>query len=165
MVQALQLALAEIPGDYHVSRFDLTAKKAKNTSNETASEEAPGAETANGSETLNAEPDPTDRPIRALIIDQLDAIMNTNSQARHRLLKEAKWAQCPVAVLVPPPTGWIEASKERSQWIEELESLEIELIDELEILTHQFAINFEFWTGYEAPLDSIRESLEEYLQW
>ena len=165
MVQALQIALAEIPGDYHVFRFDLTAKKAKTNSNESASEEALGAESSNAPETLNAEPDPTDRPIRALIIDQLDAIMNTSSQARHRLLKEAKWAQHPVAVLVPPPTGWIEASKERSQWIEELESLEIELIDELEILTHQFAINFEFWTGYEAPLDSIRESLEEYLQW
>jgi len=165
IVQALQIALAEIPGDYHVWRFDLTAKKGKTTPNEAPSDEAPSTDNSPLHETDHGESVHADRPIRALIIEQLDAIINTSSQARHRLLKEAKWAQCPVAVLVPPPTGWIEASKERSQWIEELESLDIELIDELEILTHQFAINFEFWTGYEAPLDSIRESLEEYLQW
>lgn len=165
IVQALQLALAEIPGDYQVSRFDLTAKKPKSLGAESPTAPPSNSEPSSSSDSDLQETDAADRPIRALIIEQLDAIMNTNSQARHRLLKEAKWAHSPVAVLVPPPSGWIEASKERSQCIEELEALGIELIDELEILTHQFAINFEFWTGYEAPLDSIRESLEEYLQW
>jgi len=70
-----------------------------------------------------------------------------------------------VAVLLPPPTGWVEATKERSQCIVELKQYALEWIDELEVLTQQSAINFEFWTGYEPELDSIRESLEEYLQW
>jgi len=136
LVQALELALAEIPGDYSVFALDLTIRKTK--------------------------PSPA---IRALIIEQFDATITTSSQSRHRLLKDLLWAKEPVGILVPPPTGWIEPTKERSQWIEELESHQIERIDELEVLIHQFAINFEFWTGYEAPLDSIRESLEEYLQW
>lgn len=107
----------------------------------------------------------TERPVRALIIEQVDAMMNRSATARHRLFKDAVWAAHPVAVLIPPALGWVEASKGRSQCIEELKQLGLEWIDELEVLTHQSAINFEFWTGYEPELDSIRESLEEYLQW
>lgn len=107
----------------------------------------------------------TERPVRALIIEQVDAMMNRSAAARHRLFKDAIWAAHPVAVLIPPALGWIEASKGRSQCIDELKQLGLEWIDELEVLTHQSAINFEFWTGYEPELDSIRESLEEYLQW
>ncbi len=107
----------------------------------------------------------TERPVRALIIEQVDAMMNRSAAARHRLFKDAIWAAHPVAVLIPPALGWVEASKGRSQCIDELKQQGLEWIDELEVLTHQSAINFEFWTGYEPELDSIRESLEEYLQW
>ena len=175
LVQALELALAEIPGDYSVFALDLTIRKTKPPTHELSSAELPTPElsTQNGSigetaantDTKPQEPVWIDRPICALIIEQFDAIIHTSSQSRHRLLKDLHWAKEPVGILVPPPSGWIDPTKERSQWIEELESHQIERIDELEVLTHQFAINFEFWTGYDAPLDSIRESLEEYLQW
>jgi hypothetical protein len=107
----------------------------------------------------------TERPVRALIIEQVDAMMDRSAAARHRLFKDAIWAAHPVAVLIPPALGWVEASKGRSQCIDELKQQGLEWIDEIEVLTHQSAINFEFWTGYEPELDSIRESLEEYLQW
>jgi shikimate dehydrogenase len=170
LVQALELALAEIPGDYSVFALDLTIRKTKPPTPELSphalsSQNGSIGETAANTDTKPQEPVWIDRPIRALIIEQFDAIIHTSSQSRHRLLKDLHWSKEPVGILVPPPTGWIDPTKERSQWIEELESHQIERIDELEVLTHQFAINFEFWTGYEAPLDSIRESLEEYLQW
>lgn len=107
----------------------------------------------------------TERPVRALILEDIDAMIGMSAAARHRIFKDAIWAAHPVAVLLPPPTGWVEATKERSQCIVELKQYALEWIDELEILTQQSAINFEFWTGYEPELDSIRESLEEYLQW
>lgn len=135
LIEALRASVGQIPGDYSFIEFQ------------------PG-------ETTSAE-----RPMKALIIEQFDAIMKLSPHARTRLFKDANWAPHPMAILVPPPTGWIDASKGRSLWIEELESHHIGCIDELDVLTHQFAINFEFWTGYEASMDSIRESLEEYLQW
>jgi hypothetical protein len=107
----------------------------------------------------------TERPVRALILEDIDAMIGLSAAARHRIFKDAIWAAHPVAVLLPPPTGWVEATKERSQCIAELKQYALEWIDELEVLTQQSAINFEFWTGYEPELDSIRESLEEYLQW
>jgi len=170
LVHALELALADIPGDYSVFALDLTIRKTKPSPPDLSphalsSQNGSIGETPANTDTKPQEPVWIDRPIRALIIEQFDAIITTSSQSRHRLLKDLQWAKEPVGILVPPPTGWIDPTKERSQWIEELESHQIERIDELEVLTHQFAINFEFWTGYEAPLDSIRESLEEYLQW
>ena len=106
-----------------------------------------------------------DRPLRALIIEHFDSLSNSSPQARNRLLKAANFVQQPFAIFVPPANGWTESNKDRSRWIEQLESHGIGWIEEIEVLTHQYAINFEFWSGYEAPLDSIRESLEEYLQW
>ena len=108
---------------------------------------------------------PKDRPLRALIIEHFDSLSNSSPQARNRLLKAANFVQQPFAIFVPPTNGWTESNKDRSRWIEQLESHGIGWIEEIEVLTHQYAINFEFWSGYEAPLDSIRESLEEYLQW
>jgi hypothetical protein len=165
LTQALELVLTAVPGDYSVVRCDLSVRKNKTPAEANATESNSISNALGADETQTENSPTTDRPIRALIIEQLDAIQGISSQARFKWFKESKWAQHPVAILVPPMTGWIEATEERSQWIEELESHQIELIDELEVLTHQFAINFEFWTGYEPPLDSIRESLEEYLQW
>ena len=108
---------------------------------------------------------PKDRPLRALIIEHFDSLSNSSPQARNRLLKAANFVEQPFAIFVPPVNGWTESIKDRSRWIEQLESHGIGWIEEIEVLTHQYAINFEFWSGYEAPLDSIRESLEEYLQW
>lgn len=108
---------------------------------------------------------PKDRPLRALIIEHFDLLSSSSPQARNRLLKAANFVEQPFAIFVPPVNGWTESIKDRSRWIEQLESHGIEWIEEIEVLTHQYAINFEFWSGYEAPLDSIRESLEEYLQW
>lgn len=106
-----------------------------------------------------------DRPLRALIIEHFDSLSSSSPQARNRLLKATNFVQQPFAIFVPPADGWTESIKDRSRWIEQLESHGIGWIEEIEVLTHQYAINFEFWSGYEAPLDSIRESLEEYLQW
>jgi hypothetical protein len=108
---------------------------------------------------------PKDRPLRALIIEHFDSLSNSSPQARNRLLKAANFVEQPFAIFVPPANGWTESIKDRSRWIEQLESHGIGWIEEIEVLTHQYAINFEFWSGYEAPLDSIRESLEEYFQW
>lgn len=108
---------------------------------------------------------PKDRPLRALIIERFDSLSNSSPQARNRLLKASNFVEHPFAIFVPPANGWTESIKDRSRWIEQLEAYGIEWIEEIEVLTHQHAINFEFWSGYEAPLDSIRESLEEYLQW
>ena len=167
LVQALPLALADIPGDYAVFAFDFATRKSNPNQHEAST--APSS-TYDQAQKLQSAPhespeDPSDRPIKALIINGFDAIMGLNNHARHRLLREANWTHHPIAVFVPPTTGWIEATKVRSQCIEELQSHNLTIIDELDVLTHQFALNFEFWTGYEAPLEPIRESLEEYLQW
>lgn len=164
LVQALELSRADIPGDYSVFPFDLANRKTNQSQPETPTAEPSGVAQAHKQDPEEPD-DSSDRPIKALIIEGFDAIMGLSSHARGRLLKEANWAHSPLAIFAPPPTGWIEATKERSQCIEELQSRGLWIIDELDVLTHQFALNFEFWTGYEAPLDSIRESLEEYLQW
>ena len=105
------------------------------------------------------------RPVRALIIESIDAMMNAPSHARNRFLKELVWTPHPVGLLVPPAKGWLEDSLLHSEELEVLEQFSLDWIDELDVMVHQAAVNFEFWTGYEPELEGIRESLEEYLQW
>jgi hypothetical protein len=195
LANALQLALVDIPGDYSILRFDETLKLAKALStqpplktpsdvphdpsypNFLASDSpdlnspelnSPGLNSPGpNSPGTRAEEElvPKDRPLRALIIEQFESLASSSPQARNRLLMPVNFVQRPFAIFVPPTNGWTESTKDRSRWIEQIEANRIEWIEEIEVLTHQFAINFEFWSGYEAPLDSIRESLEEYLQW
>lgn len=195
LANALQLALVDIPGDYAILHFDETLKHAKALSTvyplKTPSDEPHDPSDPNflgsdspdlnfpdlnspvlNSPVLNSpgtsaeeELVPKDRPLRALIIEQFESLASSSPQARNRLLMPGNFVQHPFAIFVPPTNGWTESTKDRSRWIEQIEAHRIEWIEEIEVLTHQFAINFEFWSGYEAPLDSIRESLEEYLQW
>jgi shikimate dehydrogenase len=44
--------------------------------------------------------------------------------------------------------------KHRTEWVESVE-----------LMTNQAVTDFHFWTGVTPPVDLIRESLEEYLQW
>ena len=38
-------------------------------------------------------------------------------------------------------------------------------VDPVELMAHQAAADFHFWTGVYPAIDLIRDSLEEYMQW
>jgi hypothetical protein len=100
-----------------------------------------------------------ERPVRALIIEDGSAMMSLRSKALARMLQNIAWASHPVCVFIHSRAG---GRAEVGEW---LASRDVQIADEVELMAHQAAVDFHFWTGFEPNLDMIRESLEEYLLW
>lgn len=104
------------------------------------------------------------RPVRGLIVETTDALMGLDKSQRNRWLRDLPWSERPLAAF-----GWegwsLSQDSSRSAAHSECEQRSLVVIDELEWMAYQAAADFQFWTGYDADLDLIRESLEEYLQW
>jgi shikimate dehydrogenase len=180
LCRSIRLALTTIPGDFQVVRLiepiAMTTKGTRDAAIPPLDEPPPEADTsgANGGSKAGATAPVTNvtleslthwiRPVRGLIVEDPMLMMETHASMRARWLRDIPWADHPVAFLMPTSHG---SSSERSTQIlsDEIRARGLEQIDEVDWLTHQAAVDFHFWTGYEADMDLVRESFEEYLQW
>ena len=55
--------------------------------------------------------------------------------------------------------------KQLRQWRDVVKVHNVSHIEPVELMAHQAAADFYFWTGVLPSIDLIRDSLEEYLQW
>ncbi len=106
------------------------------------------------------EMDQLERPVRGLIVTDVSAFLSGRPASVIRRLQQIGWASDGVCVFTERIPSSLRL--ELGAWFNERG---IQLTDEVELMVHQSAIDFHFWTGHEPNLDLIRESLEEYLQW
>jgi shikimate dehydrogenase len=108
-----------------------------------------------------------DRPLRALVVeDPSSMILKSHSGLRTKAIREIPWAVRPFCLFTKShscPTNQLEKLKQAFR--DELQGRELDTADEMDLMVHQTAVDFHFWTSYEPDLELIRESLEEYLQW
>lgn len=176
LCRSIRLALTTIPGDFQVVRLmepiAMATKGTRDAALPPLGEFLPEAGIAGSDAGATAPVTEVTfeslthwvRPVRGLIVENPSVMMETHASMRARWLRDIPWADHPVGFLMPPSHG---SSSERSTQIlsEEIRARGLEQIDEVDWLTHQAAVDFHFWTGYEADMDLIRESFEEYLQW
>jgi shikimate dehydrogenase len=77
-----------------------------------------------------------------------------------RYLTGLEWGRNAACLLTECPS-----EKQLRPLRQSLESQHIQWVEPVELLAHQAAADFQFWTGVTPSVDLIRESLEEYLQW
>ncbi|MFN7732310.1 MAG: hypothetical protein ACK5OB_10410 [Pirellula sp.] len=185
--------LAQVPGDYevawcgqHPSSLALGSAQpsvAVGSDSDAVAEESAGAKDSKGQGANGTAVDSTSRPegvlvkpialealaevtrpVRGLILETTDALMGLDKSQRNRWLRDLPWSERPLAAF-----GWegwsLSQDSSRNAAHGECEQRSVVVIDELEWMAYQAAADFQFWTGYDADLDLIRESLEEYLQW
>lgn len=181
LCRSIRLALTTIPGDFQVVRLiepiSMSTKGNRDAAlpppDEPPSDKPPHVADTVGFDAASTPPvteitleslSQWDRPVRGLIVEDPAVMIETHASMRARWLRDIPWADHPIGVLVPSSHG---SSFERSAQIlsEEMRARGLERIDEVDWMAHQAAVDFHFWTGYEADMDLIRESLEEYLQW
>ena len=57
------------------------------------------------------------------------------------------------------------SEKQLRPWRDSMKVHNMNHIDPLELMAHQAAADFHFWTGVSPAIDLIRDSFEEYMQW
>ena len=57
------------------------------------------------------------------------------------------------------------AEKQLRLWRDSVKVHNVNHVDPVELMAHQAAADFNFWTGVNPAIDLIRDSLEEYMQW
>lgn len=57
------------------------------------------------------------------------------------------------------------SEKQLRLWRDSVKVHHVNHVDPVELMAHQAAADFHFWTGVNPAVDLIRDSLEEYLQW
>ncbi len=82
------------------------------------------------------------------------------SAAVTRQLGSLKWGSNPTCLLLGNASD-----KQRRLWQDSLKVSGMACIEPIELMSHQAAADFFFWTGIEPSMELIRDSLEEYLQW
>ena len=95
-----------------------------------------------------------DRKVDCLVLESLP---NT---AIARQLSLLKWVSSPSYLLLE-----IVSEKQLRVWQDSFKVKGMTGIEPVELMTHQAAADFFFWTGVEPSIDLIRDSLEEYMQW
>lgn len=175
--RAVQEALVSIPGDYrviHCVEFDREAETQRMAQLgvvpciEMPTE--PGSENPKEIAPLECRSleqlSELDRPLRALIIDDPTSIIKPSSGLRAKAIREIPWAVRPFCLLTKShSSASLPFEKLKQSLREEMQGRELDIADEMDLMVHQTAVDFHFWTSYEPDLELIRESLEEYLQW
>ena len=87
-------------------------------------------------------------------------LVSLPSAAIARQLSSLKWDSSPCCLFLE-----CVSEKQVILWQDLLKVKGMTRIEPVELMTHQAAADFFFWTGVEPSMDLIRESLEEYLQW
>jgi hypothetical protein len=75
-------------------------------------------------------------------------------------LLQWSWVASPVVIHLDAA-----APQARKNQREELAVRGFQRVEQVEWMAHEAVADFAFLTGVTPPLDSVRESLEEYLQW
>ncbi len=57
------------------------------------------------------------------------------------------------------------SEKQLRPWRDSMKVHNMNHVDPVELMAHQAAADFNFWTGVNPAIDLIRDSLEEYMQW
>jgi len=103
----------------------------------------------------NAEPtDLAAQRFGALIIE------NDLENSQLKSLLQWNWIASPVVIQLDSPLP-----QTRKNQREELAMRGFQRVEQVEWMAHEAVADFAFLTGATPPLDSVRESLEEYLQW
>lgn len=100
-----------------------------------------------------------ERPIKAIVVEDADALSGAAGKALLKSMQSIAWAGSPFLLFAH---GRWDCRASEAPW---MESRGLEIAEEVELLAIRAAIDFQFWTGYAPKVDSIREALEEYLQW
>ncbi len=82
------------------------------------------------------------------------------SAALTRQLSALPWSSTPSCLVLGNST-----EKQIRLWKDAIKVPNLKHIDIVELMAHQAAADFQFWTGVSPMIDPIRDSLEEYLQW
>ena len=166
--RAVQQALASIPGDYRVIHW-VESDRAAESQRRPQVGEAPGespeevaALECRSLDQLYA----LDRPLRALVVEDPTLILTPNSGLRTKAIRDSPWAVRPFCLFTKSHSSASLPFEKLTQLLrEEMHGRELDTADEMDLMVHQTAVDFHFWTSYEPDLQLIRESLEEYLQW
>jgi len=171
--RAVQEAIVSIPGDYRVIHCTEPGQEAESqrmaqtvATPESEQSSELGALECRSLDQLSELVSELDRPLRVLIVEDPASIMKPNSGLRAKAIREILWAVRPLCLFTKShscPTTQFEKLKQTFR--EELQGRELDTADEMDLMVHQTAVDFHFWTSYEPGLELIRESLEEYLQW
>ena len=96
----------------------------------------------------------TNRPVDSLILNEIP------SAALTRQLSTLQWASTPSCLVLANST-----EKKMRLWKDAIKVSNLKHIDMVDLMAHQAAADFQFWTGVSPMIDPIRDSLEEYMQW
>jgi len=77
-----------------------------------------------------------------------------------RQLSALSWSDSPSCLIMSNASD-----KRLRSWREAIKVPNLTHIDLVELMAHQSAADFQFWTGVSPVIEQIRDSLEEYMQW
>lgn len=96
----------------------------------------------------------TNRPVDSLILNEIP------SAALTRQLSTLQWSSAPSCLVLANSS-----EKQIRLWKDAIKVPNLKHIDMVDLMAHQAAADFQFWTGVSPMIDPIRDSLEEYMQW
>ncbi len=96
----------------------------------------------------------TKRQVDSLILNEIP------SAALTRQLSTLPWSSTPSCLVLANSS-----EKQIRLWKDAIKLSNLKHIDMVDLMAHQAAADFQFWTGVSPMIDPIRDSLEEYLQW
>ena len=94
------------------------------------------------------------RSVDSLVLSEIP------SAALIRQLSSLQWSSAPSCLLLCNST-----EKQIRLWKDAIKVPNLKHIDIVDLMAHQAAADFQFWTGVSPMIEPIRDSLEEYLQW
>jgi len=77
-----------------------------------------------------------------------------------RQLSSLSWSDSPSCLIMGNASD-----KHLRSWKEAIKVPNLKHIDLVDLMAHQSAADFQFWTGVSPVIEQIRDSLEEYMQW
>lgn len=77
-----------------------------------------------------------------------------------RQLSTLRWSNSPSCLILGNAT-----EKQLRLWKDAIKVPNLKYIESVDLLAHQAAADFQFWTGVSPMIEPIRDSLEEYMQW
>ena len=96
----------------------------------------------------------TNRQVNSLVLSDIPSATLT------RQLSTLPWSSAPSCLVLGNST-----EKQIRLWKDAIKVPNLKHIDSVDLMAHQAAADFQFWTGVSPMIDPIRDSLEEYLQW
>lgn len=96
----------------------------------------------------------SNRTVDSLILSEIP------SAAVTRQLSALPWTNTPSCLVLANST-----EKQIRLWKDAIKVPNLKHIDMVDLMAHQAAADFQFWTGVSPMIEPIRDSLEEYMQW